>query len=491
MSQKPTNVLFILSDEHTRDVAGCYGDRIVKTPNIDALAARGTKFTAAYTNCPICVPARASLQTGTYVAENACWDNAHPYDGSIRGWGHRLRELGHHTMSIGKLHFRSDKDDNGFVEEIIPLHVVDGQGDLLGLIRRPEPAARGGMPDLAKAAGPGESTYANYDRNIRDGAIEWLTTRASKLDKPWALFVSMVKPHFPLVAPPEFFAMYPPESMPMPRLYGPDAYPTHPSVKALRACMSYDDFFSPEKVRIALSAYYGMVSFLDDNIGQILRALEAAGLADTTRIVYSTDHGDNLGNRHMWGKSVHYEEAAAIPMIVAGPGIPAGKTCKTPVTLVDIYPTIVRSVGIEPDAQDKALPGQSLVELANAPCDPERVAFGEYHAAASSTAMYLVRKGRWKYIHHVGFQPELFDLETDPGETRDLGTDPAHAATVAMMEAELRKIIDPEAVNARAFADQEAKIARNGGVEALIKRGDFGYSPAPGQKPVFATTLEA
>jgi choline-sulfatase len=394
-------------------------------------------------------------------------------------------------MSIGKLHFRSDKDDNGFVEEIIPLHVVDGQGDLLGLIRRPEPAARGGMPDLAKAAGPGESTYANYDRNIRDGAIEWLTTRASKLDKPWALFVSMVKPHFPLVAPPEFFAMYPPESMPMPRLYGPDAYPTHPSVKALRACMSYDDFFSPEKVRIALSAYYGMVSFLDDNIGQILRALEAAGLADTTRIVYSTDHGDNLGNRHMWGKSVHYEEAAAIPMIVAGPGIPAGKTCKTPVTLVDIYPTIVRSVGIEPDAQDKALPGQSLVELANAPCDPERVAFGEYHAAASITAMYLVRKGRWKYIHHVGFQPELFDLETDPGETRDLGTDPAHAATVAMMEAELRKIIDPEAVNARAFADQEAKIARNGGVEALIKRGDFGYSPAPGQKPVFATTLEA
>jgi choline-sulfatase len=255
--------------------------------------------------------------------------------------------------------------------------------------------------------------------------------------------------------------------------------------------MSYDDFFSPEKVRIALAAYYGMVSFLDDNIGQILRALEAAGLADTTRIVYSTDHGDNLGNRHMWGKSVHYEEAAAIPMIVAGPGNPSGKTCKTPVTLVDIYPTIVRSVGIEPDAQDKALPGQSLVELANAPCDPERVAFGEYHAAASITAMYLVRKGRWKYIHHVGFQPELFDLETDPGETRDLGTDPAHAATVAMMEAELRKIIDPEAVNARAFADQEAKIARNGGVEALIKRGDFGYSPAPGQKPVFATTLEA
>ncbi len=490
MTDKPSNVLFILSDEHTRDVSGCYGHKIVKTPNIDRLAARGTKFTAAYTNCPICVPARASLHTGTYVAENACWDNAHPYDGSIRSWAHRMKAAGHEAMSIGKLHFRAATDDNGFTEEVIPLHVVDGQGDLLGLIRRPKAAKRGGMPDLAKAAGPGESTYAKYDRNIRDGAIEWLTTRAKALDKPWCLFVSFVKPHFPLVAPPEFYAMYPPESLPMPRLYGPDDYPKHPSVAALRGCMDYDDYFTPEKVRIALAAYYGMVSFLDDNIGKVLGALEAAGLAASTRVVYSTDHGDNLGTRHMWGKSIHYEESAAVPMIVAGPGIPAGKTCPTPVTLVDVYPTILQSVGIAPDATEKALPGRSLVDLANSP-PVDRVAFGEYHAAGSITAMYMVRKGRWKYIHHVGYRAELFDLESDPGETKDLGESAAHRDTLAMMEAELRKIVDPEAVNARAFADQEAKIAKFGGVDALIKRGDFGYSPAPGQKPVFATRIEA
>jgi choline-sulfatase len=491
MTTQSSNVLFILSDEHTRDVTGCYGHKIVRTPNLDALAARGTKFTAAYTNCPICVPARASLQTGTYVAENGCWDNAHPYDGSIRSWGHRLKAAGHHTMSIGKLHFRSTTDDNGFVEEIIPLHVVDGQGDLLGLIRRPKAATRGGMPDLAKSAGPGESTYAAYDRNIRDGAIEWLTQHAPRQKKPWCLFVSFVKPHFPLIAPPEFFAMYPPESLPMPRLYGPDDYPKHPAVQALRSCMSYDDFFTPEKVRIALAAYLGMVTFLDDNIGKVLAALQSAGFADNTRVIYSTDHGDNLGTRHMWGKSIHYEEAAAIPMIVAGPGVPAGRTCTTPVTLVDVYPTIIESVGLTPDAEERKLPGRSLVELANAPSDPERVAFGEYHAAGSITAMYMLRKGRWKYIHHVGYRPELFDLESDPGETTDLGDSPAHREVIARMEAELRKIVDPDAVNARAFADQEAKIARNGGVEALIKRGDFGYSPAPGQKPVFATRIEA
>jgi choline-sulfatase len=491
MNGTASNVLFILSDEHTRDVAGCYGHKIVKTPHLDALATRGTKFTAAYTNCPICVPARASLHTGTYVAENACWDNAHAYDGSIRSWAHRLKSAGHHTMSIGKLHFRSQSDDNGFVEEIIPLHVVDGEGDLLGLIRRPKAAKRGGMPDLAKAAGPGESTYAAYDRNIRDGAVEWLTNHAARQNKPWCLFVSFVKPHFPLIAPAEFYAMYPPETLPMPRLAGPNDYPKHPSVSALRACMNYDDFFTPEKVRVALAAYFGMVSFLDDNIGRVLAALQSAGLSDSTRVVYSSDHGDNLGIRHMWGKSIHYEEAAAVPMIVAGPGVPAGKTCATPVTLVDVYPTIIESVGLVPDALEERLPGRSLVAIAKEPYDPQRVALGEYHAAGSITAMYMVRKGRWKYIHHVGYRAELFDLESDPGETTDLGEDPAHRETLAAMEAELRKHLDPDAVSARAFADQEAKIERFGGVDALIKRGDFGYSPAPGQKPVFATRIEA
>jgi choline-sulfatase len=393
-------------------------------------------------------------------------------------------------MSIGKLHFRSTEDPNGFAEEVIPLHVVDGVGDLLGLIRRPKPAARGGMPQLARDSGPGQSTYAAYDRNIRDGAIEWLKHHARAQTKPWLLFVSFVKPHFPLVAPPEFFAMYPPESLAMPRLYGRDDYPKHPAVKALRECMNYDDYFTPEQVRIALAAYHGMVSFLDDNIGRVLRALEEAGLAETTRVIYTTDHGDNLGTRHLWGKSVHYEEAAAIPMIIAGPDIPAGRTVLTPVTLVDCHPTIIEGAGLPLTEADCARPGRSLIGLARGP-DEDRVAFGEYHAAASITASYLVRKGRWKYIHHVGFRPELFDLEADRGETRDLGDSAAHAEIRRAMEAELRRIVDPEAVCERAFADQEAKIERNGGREAIIKRGDFGYSPAPGQKPVFATRLEA
>lgn len=211
---RPKNLLFILSDEHRRDIAGCYGNDIVRTPTLDRLAKRGTRFTNAYTPCPICVPARACLATGRQAFQMGVWDNAHPYHGEIPSWGHRLKAAGHRVDSIGKLHFRSADDDNGFTEEILPLHVVDGVGDLLGLIRDP-PAARGNMPALAREAGPGESSYTAYDRRIADAACDWLAARAQEKEgKPWCLFVSFVLPHFPLIAPEEFFALYPLEKMP-------------------------------------------------------------------------------------------------------------------------------------------------------------------------------------------------------------------------------------------------------------------------------------
>lgn len=481
----PANTLFILSDEHTRDVTGAYGHPIIKTPNIDALAARGAKFTNAYTNCPICVPARASLQTGCHVGDIGYWDNAHPYEGKVRSWGHRLIENGHRSVSIGKLHFRSTKDNNGFDEEIIPMHVVDGVGDLLGMIRNP-PAERGNMKALARDLGPGHSTYADYDRDTAARAVEWLKTTGKNQKKPFLLFVSFVKPHFPLIAPPEFYALYDPAKLPMPRLYAPEERPRHPVVHMIKRMMNYDDFFtSPEHVKRAIANYFAMVSFLDHNIGVVLKGLEEAGLAANTRVVYTTDHGDNVGARGLWGKSVHYEEACAVPLVVAGPGVPQGKTVKTAASLVDCYQTIIEGAGLPATPDEAELPGRSLWRMANEP-DAERVVLSEYHAACSITGMFMVRKGRWKYTHYVGYRPELFDMETDPGETRDLGESADHADIRRMMEAELRTLMDPDKVNAKAFADQAARIKAHGGETAIFKRGDFGYSPAPGQKPVFA-----
>ena len=149
------------------------------TPNIDALAARGARFTNAYTPCPICVPARAALATGRWVHQIRAWDNAAPYHGEPPSWHHRLRSSGHRVVSIGKLHFRATADDNGFSEEILPLHVLDGKGDLIGMLREP-PAERGSMPALAKSAGPGSSTYNDYDRAIAAAACQWIAAQASR-----------------------------------------------------------------------------------------------------------------------------------------------------------------------------------------------------------------------------------------------------------------------------------------------------------------------
>lgn len=156
------NLLFILSDEHQARTMSCAGHDIVKTPNLDRLAARGTRFTSAYTPCPICVPARASLATGRYVHDIGYWDNAMAYDGRVPGWGHRLQAAGVRVESIGKLHYRNDKDPTGFDRQIKPMHIKDGVGQVWGSVRNPLPEPRGNTGMLGEI-GAGHSVYNRYD----------------------------------------------------------------------------------------------------------------------------------------------------------------------------------------------------------------------------------------------------------------------------------------------------------------------------------------
>lgn len=480
------NVLLIMSDEHSRSVLGAYGNPLVKTPNLDALAAAGTRFENAYTNCPICVPSRASFATGRHVHQTGHWDNAFPYTGTPPSWGHRLHAAGHRCDSIGKLHYRASDDPNGFDNEILPLHVLNGEGDVQGMLRRPPPR-RPSTAQLAGDAGPGRSTYLDYDGRIRDAAVAWLEDAGRRRgERPWCLFVSFVCPHFPLVAPPEFFALYPLESVPLPRLRGPGEFPDHPVLRKLREVQDYEDHFRDEEhVRTAVAAYYGMVSYLDHNIGRVLAALDASGLAEDTLVVYTSDHGDNLGARTFWGKSNMYEESAGVPLILKGPGVPVGWRAPIPVSLVDGYPTIVEAVGLAPSPEEASLPGASLLRLAEA--GPEgRTVLSEYHAVASITGIFMVRFDRWKYVHYEGHRPQLFDLAADPGETRDLALEPGHGDALAEGGRRLRAICDPAEVTARAFADQERRIAELGGHEALRTARSYPYTPAPGEAPRYA-----
>ncbi len=476
-----TNLLIIMDDEHSRKILGCYGNPRVKTPHLDRLAGRGTLFENAYTNCPTCVPARASLATGRYVHQTGYWDNAIAYDGRIRSWAHRLQETGHRVVSIGKLHYRSGQDPTGFDRQIIPMHIADGRGDTHGLVREPAPPVRHQSKGLAAEIGPGETPHTRYDRNITAEACRWLQHEAPRVGKPWVLFVSFLSPHFPLVAPPEFYAMYDPNAMPLPKQRtAADAAADHPWWQAFENCYVFDRHFASDRERrIAIASYHGLCSFTDANVGRVLEALSASGFESSTRIAFMSDHGDNLGARRLWGKSTMYEESAGVPLIVAGPDVPRGKRCRTAVSLVDFFPTVLDAVGERPGDEDAGLAGASLLEIANRADDPGRPVFSEYHAAGSRSGAFMLRKGRFKYIHYAGYAPELYDLEADPEELHDLSARASSRGVLSRFESELRAMLEPEAIDRRAKQDQQAMIEKFGGTEAILAKGGFHGTPPP------------
>jgi len=477
---RPANLVVIMSDEHHPRAMGVAGHPLAVTPNLDRLAARGTRFDAAYCNSPICVPSRASFATGRYVHELGTWDNAIAYDGAVPGWGHALQRSGHRVESIGKLHYRNSEDPTGFDRQYHPMHIYGGHGMVWG-------ALRDGKADFTERAhlmldpiGPGTSKYNIYDDRIATGAEAWIAGAArQRHERPWVLFVGFVAPHFPLTVPAEILKLYPTDEMPSPRLHPKDGHPRHPWLEASHRMHPVDDALDDRRRRLATACYYGLCTWVDRQVGRVIGALERTGLTETTRVVYTSDHGDNIGARGMWGKSTHYDDAAGVPMIVAGPDVARGEVCSTPVSLVDLAPTIMAAVGESPDGWAEGLPGRSLFAIGREPYDPERTVFSEYHAFASPSATFMLRNARFKYNHYVGYPPELFDLAADPGEERNLAGDAGHAAIAAAFAVRLRRMLDPEATDARAKADQAALIARFGGPEKALNVGAPGATPAP------------
>lgn len=475
------NILVITSDQQRPDALGCVRS-FVKTPNLDRLASEGVRFSKGYTSSPICVAGRACLATGLEVHQNRCWSSCEPYHGQFRSWHHMLRDHGYDTTSIGKLHFRSTEDDNGFDEEIYPVHVVNGIGHPYCILRRPS-VLMDEIADFVDDIGWGESSYTQYDRAVANTSAEWLHDRAkSGSDKPWGTYVSFVAPHHPLVAPEEFKDLYPPEDLPLPYAYVPPPNPhpsvhAHPAVKAMEDCMHYHRLMKDEAFVRQLCAYYwGLVSSLDKNVGIVLDALEESGQAENTLVIFSSDHGEMLGDRGVWTKSHLYESSIGVPMIARGPGFPTGHVCDTPVTLVDVFPTIAEAISAPGEAA--GLPGAAMQKFAESE-NPDRSIISAYHDYGAITGFTALRWKNWKYNHFAGYEPQLFDLDADPHELRDLASDPAHAGIRAACDARLREHVDPDAASDLAFADQEIKIAALGGEEKLRNAEQLHYTPMP------------
>ena len=475
---RPANLLFFLSDNHARNALGCYGNPVAQTPVLDGLAARGTRFANAYTASPLCCPARAAIATGRFPFQTGYWDNAIVYDGRVPSWMHRLRAAGSEVVSVGKLHFRSTDDDNGFSQELAPMHILNAKGGVSMLLRwsDEEPVNRGQWELYLEQSGAGTSHYQDYDLEISRLAIAWLKSQTKNQGRPWALFVSYVSPHPPFTVPQELLDLYPFDRMPLPPLFRPDERPQHPSLAHLRHIMGFKAMDDEAALRRIAACYYALVTHLDRQIGTVLRAVGDLGLLQDTRVIYTSDHGEALGAHGLFGKANLLDPGAGIPMIVCGPDIPAGRVESTPVSQVDLYPTIVEGAGLAPAADDAGLPGHSLFHMASR----DSPVFAEYHAAGSRRGVSMLRSGAWKLIHHVDAPAQMFNLDTDPDEGRDLAADPAWAATLEELEQALHAICDPAAVDLRARADQRAKSDFWGGNDAIRKEGLLVYTPPPG-----------
>lgn len=463
-----TNLVILFSDQHSRHMLGCYGNPVVQTPNLDRLAARGVCFDNAYTNCPVCVPSRAAMAIGDYGSRHGYWDNAYAYEGQTKSWGGRLEEAGYHVTTIGKLHFKGDMPETGFLDQRIPLHIKDGVGDVYGEIRDHEIT----RPQFRKAlldASAGESDYTRYDREVARQAAAFLKNEGTQSEKPFALMVGFVAPHFPLIVPQQYVDLYPdPDKLPLPVQFEKADWPHHPVLDDYRRYCCQEDL--PDSVRRnAIRIYYALCSFLDEQIGVVLDALSQAGLEANTRVIYCSDHGDTMGEHGLFFKSTMYEGSVGIPMIFSGPGIPQNEHRKTPVSLIDIYPTALDCLGVEPDAYDRSLPGQSLLLFAQGHEAPERAVYSEYLSFGCYTGLFMLRKGRYKYVAYVHERPQLFDLKSDPDECRDLAQDPAYRGVLADMDAALRQIVNPEETERSAEEAQKQLLERYGGKEAFLR----------------------
>jgi len=485
MIEKRPNVLFLFSDEHDPRHMGISGSPLVKTPNLDALARRGTRFVNAYTPSPICVPARGALATGLPVHEVRNWDNAIAYDGAIQGWGHALQQQGHRVESIGKLHFVDAAQPTGFSNQTLAMHIWEGIGQVWGSVRDPLPSGRrDGV--MLKNIGPGWSNYNQFDQDVTDSTVDWLRARsAAPDDKPWTLFVGMVAPHFPLVAPQAYFDLYPLDALERSKLLPEDGFAQHPWVARREALTSQEMHFAndPQRRQLAIAGYMALCTFIDEKIGNILRALDESGLADDTIVIYSSDHGDNLGQRGLWGKSNMYLESAAVPMIIAGPEVPAGDVNYTPVNLTDLHATFLDAAGVADleDGHDRS--SKSLLQMLGH-SDQQRVVLSQYHAVGSPTGGFMIADARWKYHYYVDYSPELFDLRFDPEETNNLAGDPSHVDIEQQMHTALVRELGgktPEQIDRLAKDDQNALVEKFGGREQALVSGTPAATPVPGK----------
>lgn len=487
------NVLFIMCDQLRVDYLSCYGHPTLHTPNIDALAKRGVRFTRAYVQSTICGPSRMCTYTGRYMRSHGSTQNGVPLKVGELTLGDHLGELGVRNVLVGKTHMAADTEGMERLgidpNSVIGIHVSqcgfepyerddglhpDGRYD-------PDPAydaylRHQGFEDsnpwehwANSAEGPDGSilngwllSHADKPARVPDEHSEtpYMTRRAmqfmreAKADgRPWCLHLSYIKPHWPYIVPAPYHDMYSPQDVIPAKRQATERVNAHPLFAAFQE-ERYSTVFAEEvRRRHVIPAYMGLIKQIDDQLGVLFAFMAEEGLSDDTMIVFTSDHGDYLGDHWLGEKYLFHDMSVRVPLIIADPSPSAdatrGTTCDALVEMIDLAPTFVEWFGGKP--KPHWLEGRSLVPWLHGREPPWRdVAISEYDYAfdlarvklkvpVPEARMYMVTDGRWKYIHADGFPPMLYDLAEDPDEYVDLGQSPTHAHERARLYEQLAR----------------------------------------------------
>jgi len=469
--QKSPNIILIMADQLAAQALRLYGNTVCKTPHLDRLAAQGTVFDNAYSNNPLCVPSRASLLTGKLSPKIGVYDNANELPSSTPTMAHFLRQAGYQTELCGKMHFIGPDQLHGFntrsVTDVYPANFQWIADWSAGPAFVPSGTALNGVVE----AGPCVRTMQeDYDDEVEHCCIQNLFNYARDTDgDPFFQLVSFTSPHTPFTVSREYWDRYNDDEIDSPNV---DEIPfetlDHHSKALFFAHGRHRHRITEEHVRNARHGYYGMISYIDDKIGKILDTLEKTGLRENTAIVFTSDHGEMLGERGMWFKQSFWEWSVHVPLIVSlpnkQPDAREDNRCSSVVSLVDLLPTFLELVGLpQQTLEGIQLDGSSLLPLihgnAKAGIDAQldRIAISDYLAIGPCVPCRMVRKRQYKYILTHGHPSLLYDLDADPNELENLADDPEYREIISGMHDIALSDWHPQQLTEQVLLSQKAR----------------------------------
>jgi len=465
------NIVVIMADQLAPHFTGAYGHRSAKTPHLDALAARGMRFDAAYCNSPLCAPSRFAFMSGQLISRIAAYDNASEFKATTPTFAHYLKSLGYRTCLSGKMHFVGPDQKHGF-EDRVTTDIYPSD-----FAWTPDWEAHDERIDkwyhnmqTVKESGVAQATYQiDYDDEVGFAARRWLMNiardKAQGKDAPFALVASFIHPHDPYVARPEWWDLYSDDDIDLPdHVLAPEDQDPF----SRRVMDGIEASFIPlteEEVRRARRAYLANVSYFDSKIGELVKTLEEIGELDNTIVIVTADHGDMLGERGLWYKMNFFEHSARVPLVMAGPSIQHG-VAPNACSLIDLLPTFIDAAGGNMDMLGEPVDGRSLMPLARGQADPVDEAIGEYCAEMTPHPVIMIRRGPLKYIHCDPDPPQLYDIAADPAELTNLATVPAFASAAEAFANEIATRWDLAELRARVITTQKSRRALHAAMEA-------------------------